>query len=283
MPFKKVLIALDGSKYSQLASGYGFWLAASLEAKLTAQHVIDPRLVDLLIAPEFAEELGLSATQEISDKVAASLRKVGKLILKVVTSEAEGRKLNIQTCLDEGHVIEEVLKRAADHDIVVVGHRGMGAQPVVSELTVGTVAERVAVGSKKPVLIAATPIEALNELLVAYDGSEPSQGAVLMAEQLAKMGRQRLKAVTVIPDESHRAEAELTIEQGKKLLREFWPEEVFSVQVGNPADCLLETARKNQSLLVIGAYGYRNPEANVMGRTVTSVVRKSSCSMLIYR
>lgn len=104
-----------------------------------------------------------------------------------------------------------------------------------------------------------------------------------MAEQLAKQGRVRLKAVTVIPDKSHMAEAEITIEQGKKLLKEFWPEEVFSIQEGNTAECLLQTASKNHSLLIIGAYGYSNPENNVMGRTVTSVVRNSNCSLLIYR
>lgn len=283
MPFKKVLIAVDGSKYSQIAAGYGFWLAASIDAKLTAQHVMDPRLVDLFIAPEFTDELGLSASAEISDKVFSALRRVSKLILKVVSGEAEGRKLSVHTILDEGHVVEEILKRSHDQDLVIIGHRGMGSQPVVSELTVGSIAERVAVGSKKPVIIAARPIESMNELLVAYDGSEPSRGALLMAEQLAKLGRVRLKAVTVIPDKSHKAEAEMTVEQGKKLLREFWPEEVFSIAEGNTAERLLETAGKNQSLLVIGAYGFRNPEANVMGQTVTSVVRTAKCSLLIYR
>lgn len=283
MPFKKVLIAVDGSKYSQLASGYGFWLAASLDAKLTAQHVIDPRLVDLFIAPEFAEELGLSASAQISDKVFSALRRVGKLILKVLSSEAEGRKLSLHTVLDEGHVVEEVLKRAQDNDLVVIGHRGMGNQPVLADMTVGSVAERVAVGSKKPVIIAAKAIESMNELLVAYDGSEPARGALLMAEQLAKLGRVRLKALTVIPDKSHEAEARMTIEQGQKLLREFWPEEVFSIAEGNAAERLLETAERNQSLLVIGAYGFRNPETNVMGQTVTSVVRTATCSLLIYR
>ncbi len=283
MPFTKVLIALDGSKYSQIASGYGFWLSANIEAKLTAQHVIDPRLVDMFIAPEFCEELGLSASAEISDKVFSALRRVAKLILKVVSTEAEGRKLHVSTCIDEGHAVEEILKRSAEHDLVVIGHRGIGVQPVIAEVAIGAIAERVAVGSKKPVLIASTPIQGLNELLVAYDGSEPSKGALLMAERLAKMGRVRLKAVMVVPDESHKAEAHLMIEQGKQLLKEFWPEEVFSVEFGNPSDKLLEIAKQNQSMLVIGAYGYSNPEDNVMGRTVTSIVRKATCSILVYR
>ena len=283
MPFKKVLIALDGSKYSQIASAYGFWLSSCLDAKLSMQHIVDPRVADMLIAPEFAEELGLAAASEISDKVFAALRKIGRLILNVVNNEAQGRNIAVHTHLDEGHVVEEILKRAAEHDLVILGHKGMGKHPVIAELALGTVAERVAVGSKKPVLIAVSSIESMNEILVAFDGSEPALGALLMAEQLAKQGRTRLKACIVIPDESHRAEAELTVEQGRKLLREFWPEEVFSIITGVATDELPTLAQKNQSLLVIGAYGFRNPELNVMGRTVTSIVRRSACSLLIYR
>lgn len=283
MPFKKVLVALDGSKYSQIATGYSFWLSANLDAKLSMQHVIDPRIADMLIAPEFAEELGLTASNEISDQVFAAIRKIGKLILNVVTKEAEGRKLSVHTHLDEGHVVEEILKRTENNDLVLLGHKGMGQHPGLAELVIGTVAERVAVGSKKPVLIAVTPIEAMDEILVAFDGSEPSRGALLMAEQLAKRGGKRLKAVIIIADESHRAEAELIIEQGKQLLREYWPEDVFCIDTGTAAERLLALARKQQSLLVIGAYGYSNPEANVMGRTVTSIVRKAGCSLLIFR
>lgn len=283
MPFKKILVALDGSKYSQLASGYGFWLASSLDAKLSMQHVIDPRVADMLIAPEFAEELGLTAANEISAQVFTALRKIARLILNVASKEAEGRKLAVQTHLDEGHVVEEILKRSAENDLLIMGHKGLGKHPVLAELALGTVAERVAVGCKKPLLIAVSQIESLNELLVAFDGSEPARGALLMAEQLAKQGRVRLKACTVVADDSHRAEAELTIEQGKKLLREHWPEEVFRIVDGVAADELPLLAQKNQSLLVIGAYGYRNPELNVMGRTVTSIVRRSTCSLLIYR
>ena len=35
MTFNKILVALDGSKNSQIAAEYGFWLASDLEAQLT--------------------------------------------------------------------------------------------------------------------------------------------------------------------------------------------------------------------------------------------------------
>ena len=60
MTFKNILVALDGSSSSQLAADYGFWLATNLGASLSAQHVVDPRLVDLFVEPEFGEELEIA-------------------------------------------------------------------------------------------------------------------------------------------------------------------------------------------------------------------------------
>ncbi|MFX9012058.1 hypothetical protein ABTN18_20210, partial [Acinetobacter baumannii] len=80
-----------------------------------------------------------------------------------------------------------------------------------------------------------------------------------MAEQLAKHTGLKLKAIMVVPDKSHSAEAELSIQQGQNLLRQKWTDEVFSIEEGTASKVLLARASKDHSLLVIGAYGYRNP------------------------
>ncbi|MBX9688816.1 MAG: universal stress protein [Candidatus Obscuribacterales bacterium] len=283
MPFKKLLVALDGSEYSQIAANYAFWLANRLNASIDAQHVVDPRLADFFIAPEFAQELGLAASIETSDKVISGLRRVGELILELFSREAADRKLQFKTFLDEGYITQELLKRSANADLVIMGHRGKGHRKIPSDLLIGAVAERIAVSSKVPVLIAVQPIEMIGQALVAYDGSEPSRGALFMAENLAKNAGLRLRAMIVVPSAEHRAEAELLIEQAKSYLREEWPEEVFMVAEGPPAPTLMEYAASSNSLLVLGAYGFRTPEGNVIGSTTTHVVRMTQSSILIYR
>ncbi len=283
MPFKKILVTLDGSQYSQTAANYAFWLALALDAELSGEHVVDPRLVDLFIEPEFAEELGLSKSIQTTDKVFSALRRIGKLILELFGTEASGRGLKVHTYLDEGYILDEILKRSLNYDLVIMGHRGRGHRKIPAELMVGSIAERVAVASKKPVLISVHPLESQTEILVAYDGSEPSRGALLMGEALAKSAGQRLRAIMVIPSASHHGEAQLMIEQGKDYLREKWPEEVFLIREGHPAEVLMEHAEKNGSLLVLGAYGFSNPDENVLGSTTTHVVRRARNSILVYR
>ncbi|HEY9713831.1 MAG TPA: universal stress protein, partial [Chroococcales cyanobacterium] len=278
-----ILVALDGSEYSQIAANYSFWLATKLNAALEAQHVVDPRMAEFFVSPEFAEELGLSASHETSKKVLSGLRKMGKVVLELFSREASERNIQCKTHLDEGYISDAIIKRSAECDLIVMGHRGRGHRKVPAELLVGSVAERVSVGSRKPTLIAVNPIESVGQALVAYDGSEPAKGALLMAEQLAKNAGLRLRAMTVVPSADRRAEAELLIEEAQSQLREKWPEDVFFVSEGPVASTLMNYAYSSSSLLIVGAYGFRTPEENVIGSTTTQIVRTTQCSILIYR
>lgn len=283
MTFNNILIALDGSKYSQVAADYAFWLASNLDASLTAQHVVDPRVVELFVAPEFAEELGYSQGVETSDKIYKAIRRVGKTILDLFGSEALAKSQKANCTLDEGNIVEEIVNRSQEYDLLVIGHRGRGDQKFIGELMIGSVAERVAVASKKPTLIAIQALEKVKQICVAFDGSEPSRGALLMAENLAKNVGKPLKAITVVADKKQNSEGVEISEEGENLLREYWPEDVFEVKQGNAAKVLIDYAKETDSILVVGAYGFKNPEDNVLGRTTTRLIRKCENSILLYR
>lgn len=283
MTFKNILVTLDGSKYSQIAAEHGFWLASNMDAKLTGIHVLDPRLVDLFIAPEFAETLGFSRSVDTAEKVFAAMRRIGKVILDLFATEAVGRGIKSTTILAEGYIVEEILKQVDDFDLILVGHRGQGQKQVPAELMIGSVAERIAVHSDKPVLVCSSPVSELKRILVAYDGSEAARGALLMAESLAKDCNAALKAITVVPSSKDRAEAHLLIEQGRSYLKERWDDEVFCIEEGAVPSVILDYAKVTDSLLVLGAYGFKNPDDNILGSTTTKVVRNAKTSLLIFK
>ncbi|MBI4532362.1 MAG: universal stress protein [Candidatus Melainabacteria bacterium] len=283
MPFKNILVALDGSEYSQIAANYGLWLALELESQLNGQHVVDPRMVDFFVAPEFAEELGFSQSVETSEKVFRALKKIGQIILDLFSKEAFARGIKTNTFLDVGYVIEEIVKRSSNHDLVIVGHRGRGHKKSPAELMTGSIAERVVIESSRPVLVGLHPVDAVEQILVAYDGSEPSRGALLLAERLAISTDKRLKAMIVIASAEQAASAKLTIEQGESYLREFHNQDIFLIREGHAARTLIDYASATNSLLVLGAYGFRRPEETVLGSTTTYIVRRAKTSILVYR
>lgn len=283
MPFKKILVAVDGSEYSQVAAEYGLWLSSKIDADLAGQYIVDPRLVELFIDPVFVEELGLDKCEETYEKVFGALRKVGKTILDLFCNAATERELPTDSFLDEGYIVDEICRRAKSYDLVVLGHAGRGHRKLPQEKMVGSVAERVAVCADKPVLIAVQPVEKLQEVVVAFDGSEPARGALLMAEELAKNCGLRLRAMCVVSSSQKEATGKALVEQGESLLREYWTDDVFMIREGVPAETLMNYAYHSNSLLVLGAYGFRDPEENVMGSTTTQVVRKTQSSILVYR
>jgi nucleotide-binding universal stress UspA family protein len=281
--FDRILVAIDGSKYGQYAADFAFLLAAGFGSSLAAQHVVDPRLVDLFVEKEFAAELGFGRSVDTTDKVVRGLRKMGSLILKLFGDTASCHALKVDAFLDEGYVLNEILKRSGKYDLIVVGHRGKGARLLPSELMIGSIAERVATASKTPVLVAVSKPEDMQQILVAFDGSEPSIGALLMAEQLAKTLQKPLKAIYVAPCLAATADGDFAVEAGQRYLKENWSEPVFKVVVGNPADTILKEAARTHSLLILGSYGYRDPDQTVMGSTTTKVIRKTETSVLIFR
>ncbi len=304
-----VLVALDGSEYSQNASLAAFWMTKATDAELDAVSVVDPRIVDLFLSPEFAEDLGLKPSIDASAKIIQSLKRIANIVLNLWKGDClahlgtEGK-----THLELGDTTEEILKRGKDCDLIVVGHRGVGYkdhQPSATHFRIGSVAERVAVGAKKSVLISVAPPESLKTILVAYDGSEASKGALLLAEQLAVKTGKQLKAIHVVPAEEQRKQSTSTIELGASLLRNYVPsvekehggktsvavkpsaqqlmDSVFAIKVGPVGKTILDEAQALNALLIIGAYGFKDPEENTLGSTTTHIVRSTRSSVLVYR
>jgi nucleotide-binding universal stress UspA family protein len=279
----KILVTVDGSACSQIAIDYALWLGKALDATIFAQHVIDPRLMDLFIAPEFAECLGFATSVDSAQQVEAALRKIGSVILELFSKQADGQKVTFETFLDVGWIVDQILERAQYHDLTIVGHSGgkTGALPVSRML--GSVAERIAVLSKKPVLVATQPLGQVNRILVAFDGSEPARGALLLGKALSDKIGKPLKAATVTHGQESLSEAGLTVEQGLRLLESPDRQDIFSILEGPTTSSLLKHAEVENALLIVGAYGFRSPEDNVLGSTTTGIIRSAKCSVLIFR
>ena len=92
----KILVTVDGFRRSQIAIDYALWLGKALNATIFAQHVIDPHLMDLLIAPEFAECLGFATSVDSAERVEAALRKIGSVILELFSKQAARTRSHVR-------------------------------------------------------------------------------------------------------------------------------------------------------------------------------------------
>ena len=108
-------------------------------------------------------------------------------------------------------------------------------------------------------------------------------GALLLGKALSDKIGKPLKAATVAHGQETLGEARLTVEQGLRLLGSPDRQDIFSILQGPTTSSLLKHAEAENALLIVGAYGFRSPEDNVLGSTTTGIIRSAKCSVLIFR
>ena len=142
--YKKILIATDGSHHSEEAETHGLTIAKRSGGEVTALCVVEgihtPRSIGSptsLLLDEQIEELKADA-RGIVEKVVEKGKKMGVDVTPVVA---------------EGHPANEILERAGEHDLIVVGTLGRSG---ISHLLLGSVAEKVVRHSPVPVLVVKT-------------------------------------------------------------------------------------------------------------------------------
>lgn len=138
---KKILIAIDGSKYSDKALFKAKKIAAALEAEVTLLHVINP-LKDTLYAN----------TRELSSELTNYAMKHGEEVIQKAKEIFEGFQGQLNTIIKTGDTVDEIVRFAEDggYDLIILGSRGAG---IFSRTLLGSVSDKVVHHSKVSVLI----------------------------------------------------------------------------------------------------------------------------------
>lgn len=138
--FKNIIIATDGSKYSENAVEYAVELAKISEARISAIYVVDTgafATIPMDAAWENMYELLKTEGSEATEKVEA---------------EAKRSDVEVECFVVEGHPAEEILKLSENipADLIVMGTLGKRG---LDRFLLGSVAEKVSRTSKVPVMI----------------------------------------------------------------------------------------------------------------------------------
>jgi len=137
----RILVGVDGSPESKGAAEFAAQLAGPLHAELLLTFVA-PRPVPFGPEP-YAQGL---AGWELAE------REYGNAVLREMATRCTQAGVSVRTRFESGGPAEVIAEIAASEkaDLVVVGHRGRGA---VKRLFLGSVADRLAQISPKPVIV----------------------------------------------------------------------------------------------------------------------------------
>lgn len=143
--YRNILVAVDGSRTSEIALQEAIKLAKELNGRLRIVHVVET--VNLNLDGEFPDP----------NEFWNDMRKSGEAILSKVQAAAREAGINAETKLIEidtlGRRIQEEIAEEAEAwpaDVIVIGTHGRRG---ISHLFLGSVAEGVVRVATKPVLL----------------------------------------------------------------------------------------------------------------------------------
>ncbi len=135
--FKKILVPLDGSKYSEKALQRAYEVVNAFNSKLILLYVVEKSLpINLL-----DRKVYLKMVRKFGNK---TLEKASKILSK--------KGITAKTFLKEGNIVNEIKKVAKKEncDLIIVGNKGLGA---VTRFLLGSVSNKLAQSSSCSLLI----------------------------------------------------------------------------------------------------------------------------------
>jgi len=299
----KVLLAVDGSQYSEATIGLARALRIGKKAEMAIMNVIPEHV--FLGGHTLADLLGRSGVLKIQMQKAEE-EKASELLRKLSRSlAAPGRE--VETMIRRGSPANEITKtsREMSADLVLVGFKGTGDSP---EFLLGSVANKVVRYAPCSVLVARGKIEAVKTVLVPLDGSKysdetvqfllrmplPSRVEVLVMVVLQSFAATFVKAYTLDAERDREIVAELQEseeEAAGRVLKEAEDElrngryRVSTIlSRGDPSrEILREAAQRNVDVIALGAKGLTGVRGFLLGSVAQRVARYAKSSVLIVR
>ncbi|HYE79501.1 MAG TPA: universal stress protein [bacterium] len=275
---KRILLAYDGSPYSEAAKTYALELAQAHGSMLNALFVIDqgilagPRVA--VPGPTFVPievvsyEDYQSAQDEMKDK--------GRRYLERLGQEAAAAGVGFQELLRVGYPDQVILREGRSYDLIVLGRKGNSD---IKEETLGYTGEMLASNSAVPLLLAPKEHSSIDRCLLAYDGSQQAVRAMRSLRQVLDGTRWPVTVVTV---RERGRTSEATANEAVEYFSAHGVQVDTLIKEGDPSRVILEGIQESGAdILAMGAFGHRGLRELFLGTTTAKILSQSPVAVLL--
>jgi len=291
----KILLATDGSKYSDGAARFLARFNLSQADEITALHVIP--------GVPFPHSGG---------SYKAALMQLGEELAPMIIDETAGLlkdlPVKVSTAVTTGYPADAIVAvgKQSGSDLIVMGNRGMKA---VGSLLLGSVTRAVAINSAQSVLVVKPPQGQQDgplKVLFATDGSacaEETEGVLSLIpfhpdtsvtavyaslttymdipDRFCPGLDDRLKKYMAGMNEAETSHAEEVLEKARKRLKDKFRNVAVLIKNGDPSEQILQAARETRAdIIALGSRGMRGV-SGMLGSVARNVLGHADCSVLV--
>jgi len=279
--YKTILLCTDGSPAAEVAGDYVIWFAKKLSASLRALYVTDIRLLEGPWLADLSGAVGAQAYSAMLPELQKIQEEKAAMVLAAAKERCQKSGVACETVHETGGLARAILDQERQADLVVLGQHGEHAE--WSDEMLGSVVERVVRASVKPCLVTPGKFREINNMLIAYDGSEESSKALRAAIALAP-GLGVKVTITMVAALGGEDAARELLEKAKQRALGGNVEANVEVLHGDPEEQILELRETIAAdLIVMGAYGHTRIRELILGSTTSHVIRKATVPVLLVR
>ena len=272
-----ILIAADGSPTSESAARAAIEIAVAEKRPVHGLYVVDETLV-FNSYTDYQEELAGQVEPKSQAELVSWFEERGNLVLQSLENTAQAAGVPVTTSILFGGFPDILLDQAEKAFLVAVGRRGVRHPKEIDRL--GSHFQTIAYHSPVPTLAGGGQVRRLERLLVAYDGSENSEKALLWGKRL-RSELQAVLAIVAVNEEQKPASAWLA--EIQEHLNQI---ELSDFQIltgwGDPVPRILEAIIETKAdLLLMGRYRHTALLKWLVGSKVDQILRKSQLPVLV--
>jgi nucleotide-binding universal stress UspA family protein len=291
----KMLLATDGSKYSDGAARFLARFILSQADEITVLHVIP--------GVPFPHSGG---------SYKAALMQLGEELAPMIIDETagllKGLRAKVSTAVTTGHPAEAIVAvgKQSDSDLIVMGNRGMKA---IGSFLLGSVTRAVAINSAQSVLVVKPPQGKQGgplKVLFATDGSACAEETAKVLSLIpfhpdtsVTVVYVSLSAYMDIPDRfcpgmdermkkivsgmrlAETEHAEKILDQARTRLQGRFRKVAVLIKNGDPSEQVLQAAQETGAdIIALGSRGIRGV-SGMLGSVARNVLGHADCSVLV--
>ncbi|MBV6272401.1 universal stress protein [Alcaligenaceae bacterium CGII-47] len=282
----KILACVDASSYAMPVCDLTAWLASRLASDIELLHVVQ-RKSAVASRHDYSGAIGLGVKSELLEELTRIEEAQGKLAVesgRALLDAAQARvragtSAKIEQVHVHGGIIEIILEREAEAELVVMGKRGASSE--FAPAHIGSKIERVLRASKRPLVVAPQHFLVPDNVVIAYDGGKSILRALEYVASSHAFDGMPIHLIMAGPQsEARRAELEralLTVSVNS-------PQVASSILPGAPEIVIADyMADRPRSMLIMGAHGHSPLRNLIVGSTTTAVIRAVQAPILLIR